>query len=74
MELKSREQYSRKKQWLPITKKVKTTNLNTRTLYNEGKNVSAGLAKGIKESRGIRGLLMRYQEYVHPLYQKQDGN
>ena len=31
-----------------ITKKVKTTNLNTRTLYNEGKNVSAGLAKGIR--------------------------
>lgn len=31
-----------------ITQKVKTTNLNTRTLYNEGKNVSAGLAKGIR--------------------------
>lgn len=31
-----------------IAKKVKTTNLNTRTLYNEGKNVSAGLAKGIR--------------------------
>ncbi len=31
-----------------ITKKVKTTNLNTRTLYSEGKNVSAGLAKGIR--------------------------
>ncbi len=31
-----------------ITKKVKTTNLNTKTLYNEGKNVSAGLAKGIR--------------------------
>ena len=55
-----------------ITKKVKTTNLNTRTLYNEGKNVSAGLAKGIRA--GNPRLLMRYQEYVHPLYQKQDGN